>query len=316
MNGVRELSRADTLQLVVSQPFSFRYTFWKPSHFATGLEAHTARESWRTFRIDSLTCGVHAQMADDTTIQAGIYGDKEWTPAYRDRLRRRLQWSYGLDEDLSAFTGQCERVPAMREPLSLLGGMRQSCPENLFEIAIISLLLQNATIARTTQMLRNLLTHYGQVVRFADMDLHAFFTPGEIANVPEERFRLEDRLGYRAKYIGRFAEFFAGRDSELEGAGGEELPTQFQQVKGVGPYTASVIASHASRDPSALGLDVWNRKLLARYLMGADDAGPGEVMAAVTRLFPGNQGLAALYLIEYEYSRQPVVPLLEQAPTA
>jgi 3-methyladenine DNA glycosylase/8-oxoguanine DNA glycosylase len=312
VNGTRDLAQVDTLNLAVSQPFNFRYTFWKPSHFATGLETHSHRRSWRAFRLDGLSCGIRAYSADERTVSVDVFADGPWEPAHRDHMARRLRWAYGLDEDLTLFVEQCRRVPAMAEPLAVLAGMRQSCPENLFEIAVISLLLQNATVTRTTQMMRNLLSHYGHTVRFAGVKLQTFFTPGEIADVPEDRFRLDDRLGYRAKYLGRFAAFFVEHGAELEDAAGGDLTAKFQQIKGVGPYTAAIIGSHASRDPAAFGLDVWNRKLLARRLLGVDDAKPDEVMGAAATLFPGHQGLAALYLIEHEYARQPVVPLIEE----
>src|SRR5262249_47216276 len=163
---------------------------------------------------------------------------------------------------------------------------------------IISLLLQNATVARTTQMMTNLLDHYGHVVEFDGVRLKAFFTPEEIANVDEATFRERDRLGYRAKYIGRFAEVFTAHDPGIaphpDTAGHADraaLMRAFQAIKGVGPYTAAIIASHAVRDPSALGLDVWNRKLLAKRILGLDDAEAGVVQAEMTRLFPGYEGL-------------------------
>jgi 3-methyladenine DNA glycosylase/8-oxoguanine DNA glycosylase len=199
----------------------------------------------------------------------------------------------------------------MREPLAALAGMRQSCPENLFEIAVIALLLQNATVARTTQMMTNLLGHYGHVAAFDGVALRAFFTPAEIAGVGEGAFRERDRLGYRAKYIGRFAEFFLAHDPDAaDHAGKADLVATFQKIKGVGPYTANIIAGHAARDPSALGLDVWNRKLLAKRFLGVDDAEPAAVMAEMRRLFPGYEGLAGLYVIEDAYRKQTVVELV------
>lgn len=307
----RALTHVDTLRLSVKQPFNFRYTLWKPSHFATGLEQHSQDTSWRTFRVGELLCGVVMTMADPDTLRAEIYADGTWTPDGRDRLTARLIHSYGLDEDISAFVAQAERVPPMREPLAALAGMRQSCPENLFEIAIVSLLLQNATVARTTQMMTNLLDHYGKVVEFEGVTLKAFFTPEEIADVDETTFREHDRLGYRAKYIGRFAEFFISHDPDAaDHADKAELMTEFQTIKGVGPYTAAIIASHAVRDPSALGLDVWNRKLLAKRFLDVDDAEADVVMAEMTRLFPGYEGLAGLYVIEDSYREQAVVQLV------
>jgi 3-methyladenine DNA glycosylase/8-oxoguanine DNA glycosylase len=309
MPDARVLAHVDTLRLPVKQPFNFRYTLWKPSHFATGLERHSQDTSWRTFRVGKLTAGVVLSMAGDD-VHAEVYADGTWRDADRDRLTARLIHSYGLDEDISAFVVQAERVPPMREPLAALAGMRQSCPENLFEIAIISLLLQNATVARTTQMTTNLLDHYGLVAEFDGVTLKAFFTPEEIAGVDEATFRERDRLGYRAKYLGRFAEFFAAHDpDEVDHASKAELMAEFQTIKGVGPYTAAIIASHAVRDHSALGLDVWNRKLLAKRFLDLDDAQPAAVMAEMTKLFPGYEGLAGLYVIEDAYREQAVVEL-------
>src|SRR5262249_33982846 len=138
----RTLAHADTLRLQVKQPFNFRYTLWKPSHFATGLEQHSRNTSWRTFRVGGLLCGVTMTMDGADTLRAEVYADGTWRDAARQRLTTRLIHSYGLDEDISAFVVQAKQVPPMRETLAALAGMRQSCPENLFEIAIISLLLQ------------------------------------------------------------------------------------------------------------------------------------------------------------------------------
>jgi 3-methyladenine DNA glycosylase/8-oxoguanine DNA glycosylase len=84
----------------------------------------------------------------------------------------------------------------------------------------------------------------------------------------------------------------------------------------VGPYTAAVSASRASRDPAAFGIDVWNRKILARRLLDADDAAPETVMTRLNELFPGYAGTAGLYLVEHEYLTNPVAPLLRSGPDA
>jgi 3-methyladenine DNA glycosylase/8-oxoguanine DNA glycosylase len=311
MPETRALVHVNMLRLPIKQPFNFRYTLWKPSHFATGLERHSADTSWRTFRVGELLCGVVMTMDSADTLRAEVYSDGPWRQAARDRLASRLTHSYGLDEDISAFVASAERALAMHEPLAALAGMRQSCPENLFEIAVISLLLQNATVARTTQMMTNLLDHHGQLAVFDGVTLKAFFTPEEITGVDEATFRERDRLGYRAMYIGRFAEFFREHDPDAaDHTDKTELMREFQTIKGVGPYTAAIIAGHAVRDPSALGLDVWNRKLLAQRFLGLDDAEAEVVMAEMTRLFPGYEGLAGLYVIEEAYLERAVVELV------
>jgi 3-methyladenine DNA glycosylase/8-oxoguanine DNA glycosylase len=114
-----------------------------------------------------------------------------------------------------------------------------------------------------------------------------------------------------SRRFGRFAEFFTRHDPDVaDHADKAELIREFQTIKGVGPYTTAIIASHAVRDPSPLGLDVWNRKLLAKRFLQLDDAEAGVVMAEMTRLFPGHEGLAGLYVIEDAYREQAVVELL------
>lgn len=311
----RHLTHTDALHLKVTGngPFNFRHTLWKPSHYATGLEAHTSTRSWRTFRIDNLFIGVALSTEnDDRTVSAEVFTDGDYKPEHRDRLTQRLTTSYGLDEDLAPFIELATDVPAMRDPLHALSGMRQSCPEDHFEIAVIALLLQNTTISRTTQMTRNLLTRHGRLVQFDGITLRAWFTPAEIAAVTAKEFKERDRLGYRAKALPHFAAFF--RDHRPEDlAAADNLVELFQQIKGVGPYTAAVMASHASRDPAVFGVDVWNRKILARRLLDAEDAASEDIHEHLTRLFPGQAGNAALYLVEHEYLHTPVAPLLAPA---
>ncbi|MGK9464851.1 DNA-3-methyladenine glycosylase family protein (plasmid) [Streptomyces sp. G6] len=312
----RTLDHTDTLELPVTGdgPFNALHTFWKPSHYATGLEAHTESCSWRTFRVGDLVVGVRLH-AEDRTVIADIYTAGDFKPADREELTRRLISSYGLDEDHAAFAELASHVPAMREALAVLGGMRQSCPEDHFEIAVIALLLQNVTIRRTTQMTRALLAHYGHLVHFDGITLRAWFTPDEIAHVPPETLMERDRLGFRAKSLPHYAAYFRDHSTEdLKAAG--NLMEAVQEIKGVGPYTAAVIASHASRDPAAFGIDVWNRKILARRLLDADDAAPETVMTRLNELFPGYAGTAGLYLVEHEYLTNPVASLLRSGPDA
>ncbi|MEU6353615.1 hypothetical protein ABZ896_30535 [Streptomyces sp. NPDC047072] len=305
----RHLDHADTLELPVTGdgPFGFLHTLWKPSHYATGLEAHTATGSWRTFRAGGLVSGVRLH-CEDRLVIADVYTDGEYKPAHPEHLVRQLTACYGLEEDLSPFTELASAVPQMREPLRALSGMRQSCPEDHFEIAVVVLLLRNVTVARTTQMTRNLLTHHGQLVHFDGITLRAWFTPEELAHVSAETFKEQDRLGYHAKTLPHAAFFRDHTTEELQRA--DDLVQTFQQIKGVGPYTAAIMASHASRNSDSLGLDVWNRKILARRLLDAEDAATEAVTRRLSELFPGHAWTAGLYFVEREYLESPVAPLL------
>lgn len=314
MPQVRTLGYAGTLRMRARSPFDFRRTFWKPSRFVTGLEVHTVTDSWRTFRVGRSSYGVHARGEGPDHVVADVYTDDEWNRAARGAITRRLAHCYGLDEDPGGFLARAREVPALRGPLEALSGMRHSCPESPFETAVIALMLQNTGYGRSGQMVRVLLAHYGGLVRFAGVTLRTWFTPADVAGVAEESFRRVDRLGYRSEHLPRFVDFFAEHEaaSHADAAGGEGagIVALFRAVRGVGPYTASFVAGNAFRDPHALALDSWNRKLLARRLLGVDDAPAGLVRAHCAELFPGYEGLAALYMIEHECLARPFAPLL------
>src|SRR5690349_21710946 len=133
------LDPVDSFELKPSTPFDFRHTIWKPSHFSTGLEQHSSVKSWRTFRIADQLCGLVMSMTDAGTLRLDVHSQPTWTAEHSARLARRVTHSYGLDEDLTEFVELASKSDAMGHALDLFCGMRQSCPENLFEIAIISL---------------------------------------------------------------------------------------------------------------------------------------------------------------------------------
>lgn len=85
MPETRTLTRVDTLRLPVKQPFNFRYTLWKPSHFATGLEQHSQERSWRTFRVGELVCGVVLTMDGSDTVRADVFRDRRHLAAAPER---------------------------------------------------------------------------------------------------------------------------------------------------------------------------------------------------------------------------------------
>lgn len=307
---LRHLRQVDSIVLPVTAPFNFRYTLWKPSHFPTGLEAHTPQFSWRTFRLGETRCGVRLEMAGNA-LRVDVFASGRWTERLRERLKRRLIRSYGLAEDIGPILVAMRTHRSLRPALDALEGMRISCPESLFEISIISLLLQNTTVGRSRQMMSLLLSRYGATVDMDGCRLWSFFSPHDLDGATEAEFRTHSRLGYRAKYLPAFTKFFIALDDDsLVGAPHDRVVAQLQGVRGVGPYTSGVIASSALRDPAAIAIDVWNRRLLARRIFGVEDMSARELEEKCRTIFPGYAGLAALYLIEFEYKDKPLDPLL------
>lgn len=311
VNFAITLKRVRTLSVELAQPFNYLYTLWKPSHFYTGLEVHSGSCSWRTFRLSKEIYTAAKMFVSGNILVAEVFANDELDEERLMQLRGQIIRSYGLNEVYDVPEQIAEVNKYVKEFFPNLWGTRISCPEDFFEISIISLLLQNTNISRTTTMFRKLIEYYGSLVVFDDVALYSFYSPEDILSVTEEELKESCRLGYRAKYIRNYADFFStNKESELRKLSKKELLATLETIKGVGTYTSSIVASSALRDTEAIPFDAWNRKILASRLYGTDSADTEALRARIVSDFGKYAGLIAMYVIENEYIDKPVVPLI------
>lgn len=310
MNKPMKLKRVTGLLLKPSPDTCFRLTTWKPSHFPTQLEIHSQETSWRTFLTRGITSGISIRTSADGW-QVDIYSTSEWTPSHTEALQQRLMMAYGLNENRSNFIAMAKQHPILSALPVSLQGMYSSCPENLFELGLLGILLQNTTVTRSRDMLAGLLRLCGTLVEFDGVVLYCFFNPQSLVTLGRERLRSEVRVGYRDKALLSMAEFFTGREDllGLPPESPDATIVELLKIKGIGPYTAGIIASSVFKNPREYGLDVWNRRILSRRLIGSDDLPPDSLRDLIRNEFAPYEGLAVEMLVESEYLRQPVCPI-------
>lgn len=316
-HGLKGVAR---FELPVRHPFDFRHTFWKPSHFRTGLEVHSRSTSWRSLVCDDgVPLGLRFDW-DGAKVVVQVFADRRLSAARATLVKERIIRSYGLQEDISEFLALAADRHATADAVSALGGMRMSCPENVFEIGLLAVLLQNTTIARTGQMLNGLLTNYGGILEFDGVQLKCFFSPLRLAAITSEELRDRCKLGYRAPTVSALAHHFAKRsrsaDLPIGGALDQRLREELVEIRGIGPFTASVIASHALRQMSEPALDVWSTRVAARRFRMDEGAAREDVQSRLARDYPRFEALALLYMLEAECLSCPLVPLIpDRCPT-
>ena len=95
--------------------------------------------------------------------------------------------------------------------------MRKSSAHDLYELMIIAVFLQNATIRRTVQMtIAATLGRFGTKVQFDLKALFAMWLPFDLEPVTEEYLK-GLKIGYRAKFIKRLSsDFAAGKINEAD----------------------------------------------------------------------------------------------------
>jgi 3-methyladenine DNA glycosylase/8-oxoguanine DNA glycosylase len=188
-----------------------------------------------------------------------------------------------------------------------LRGMRNSCFENLYEAINIGVMLQNATIGRTEQMMGNMLSNYGSIIRYGGKDLFVFYTPRSILDTNEERLR-DLKIGYRAKFVMNTAQYFADNEmleEEVKQISIDEARARLLEIKGVGPYTANMLLFSYLRSPGFINFDVWNRKILSKFLFDNEGVDVETLSKECEKRWGKYQGYAALYIIENLFVNNP-----------
>ena len=308
-----ELTAAESIDLPTTAPFNFRLSLWKPSHFPSRLEWHSATETWRTLRLMSgrpvAVCLTSRR--EGTGVEAQIWAHDKVSVAETSEIEARLRVGYGLDVDLAPFYGAVITDSVMASgPITRLYGMRPSCPETLFEILVISLLLQNTTVARSAKMLDTVCQAFGDEVSAGGHLLSVFADPRRVAATSESFLREQCRIGYRAKYLVPLAEAFASgsiSDAEIAALDTADAETRLRTIPGVGPYSARVAL--ARYGGTQIALDVWNTKILSDFLFEKPDASAEEVRAEADRRWGRHQALGALYVVEDRYMSAPLSPI-------
>lgn len=150
-----------------------------------------------------------------------------------------------------------------------------------WETLISFIISANNNIPRIKKIIRDLCAAYGEPI-YTDADgIPGNNARGDANTAPAYSFPAPEALraagigglaalktGFRAKYIYDAACRVCGGELDLEAAAGlptSELLSALQSVKGVGPKVASCIALFAYGRTDAFPVDVWIKRVLAKY---------------------------------------------------
>lgn len=232
--------------IIPTAPFHFDGTFHKPSHFPDKLSDWKKGKYWQTIRIGKRIFGLNIENKGSTNkprLKVTVFYDQDISQEELEFIENEIIWRFGLIEDLTEFNklaGKDKRfAPVFKKWL----GMRNSSAHNLYELLIISIVLQNATIRRTVQMMDALLKNYGEKVRFDGKELYTIWLPEELGKVSEQDLR-DLKVGYRAKFIKRLSQDFNDGEVDeftLRKMSQEGAKKELMKLYGVGPETARIL---------------------------------------------------------------------------
>lgn len=260
----------------VSEPFSFRTTMRKPSHFPTPLELFPDDDTYMVAAyVDENLLGVRAQRNRPREVEITLYTESDLGASQLDAAALEMARRLGLTVAVDGFSEVWARDDLLRSLDKELMGGRPSMPHSLYHFLVICVLLQNTQVRRTVQMTGVLLSEFGTAVVFPGGEtIPVFGTPEQLADAPEAMLR-DLKLGYRAKSIHRLSNQFAAdptiEQSLLRLVDATELRQALLALYGVGPATAGYLSFEWFKNCNDLvHMSPWEAKILGRILFGEE----------------------------------------------
>ena len=153
------LDKKKSATLTPQSPYNFNYTFHKPSHFPTQNIKWEKNIFYQSFIFKNKYCGLKYENKGTIAkpkIKLSIY--------YKDKLNKKqiteiineVKWRYDFETDFSEFFNKFKKDRILKDIIKKFKGMRISCDYSLYEFLIVCIVLQNATVRRSVQMMQNL----------------------------------------------------------------------------------------------------------------------------------------------------------------
>ncbi len=243
---------------------------------------------------------------DRPEIEISIYSREALTKDYLEGLVPELRWRYNFDSDISGFYEKYHDDEVLGPFIRKWKGMKPRSADSLYETLIIYIVLQNATVRRTVQMMENLFEKFGNRLEFDGQTLSAFWAPEKMAEASEQELR-DLKLGYRAKFLERITgQFVNGEIDEfdLRKMGRDEIRAEMLKLYGIGPASVDYLLFEGFYFYDKLEtVPPWEQKIISRLVFNEELVNTDKILAFF-RKFEGWEKLAFNYIWEDVFWRR------------
>jgi 3-methyladenine DNA glycosylase/8-oxoguanine DNA glycosylase len=307
MNPGRILKASHGVDLFPSAPFLFDATMHKPDHFPTADNEWQPGVRWQTMRWQESLLGLKFESGgtvEQPRIRLTVWSEAELSQDFLEGLLAEIDYRYDLQLDLGGFNQRFEQDPHLGPLIQKWRGMRPLNCNSLYEYLIIAIVLQNATVRRSVQMMQALFEAYGIPLAYDDKVLYGFWSPEALARVAEDDLR-GLKVGYRARAIQRVTAAFAGGEiDELElrrqsrGAQREALLALY----GIGPASVGYLLTDVFHHLDEFEhISPWEQRIYSKLFFDADPDEPvpvAQLLALFDERYAGFRALAVHYFWE------------------
>jgi 3-methyladenine DNA glycosylase/8-oxoguanine DNA glycosylase len=311
----RSFQKRATLRIWPTAPFHFDGTFHKPSHFPAPLEVWEPGKYWRTLRVGGSLYGVRIENGGsiaEPALHVSIFSDRRVTAPDLEIVRRELVWRFDLDTDLRGFGRLTRQDRRLQSVWRRWRGMRDSSANSIYELLVVAILLQNATVRRTVQMMLALLEAFGTKVSFDSNRIFAMWRPEDLDHVSDEELRAL-KIGYRARFLKRLSDYFARgtvNDLELRTLDLDSARNELLRLYGVGPETARILLYPACHRYAGLHhIAPWQQKIYSRLFYDKTLVPVRQILTDLNEEYGDYAALAVHYVWEDLFWRNIRAPI-------
>lgn len=246
MTKTMELQNKATIELKPIPPYNFDANFHKPSHFPSSDNIWEKGEYWISMVWDGQELGLKFEdigTIDIPRIRVNVYSGKTLSKEFIDSLIPEIRWRFNFDSDISEFFEKFKDDKVLGSIIKKWKGMKPIAANSLYETLVIYVVLQNATVRRSVQMLENLFEKFGKKVRFDNKVLSTFWEPSKMAKSTEQVLR-DLKVGYRAKFLMKISEQFANQEINefvLREMTKDEIKKEMLKLYGIGPASVEYL---------------------------------------------------------------------------
>jgi DNA-3-methyladenine glycosylase II len=150
----------------------------------------------------------------------------------------------GVESDMRAFHRDAARVPWLREFARRIRGVKPPRYPTLWEACVNAIVFQQISLFAAGAIVRRMVEALGERVEFEDLTLHAFPTIESVAECDEAALRGFGLSTGKSTTLRRVGDaLLAGSLDEtmLASRTSSEAATLLCEIKGIGPWTATVI---------------------------------------------------------------------------
>jgi len=270
-------------ELFPKAPFNFDATMHKPDHFPSADNKWETGMRWQTILWEKIPLGLKFEnqgIIDNPRVSLSIWSQDVLSKDLLNSITDEIKYRYNFQLELTEFIQRFRNDSQLGPVINKWQGMKPLNVSSLYEYLIVAIVLQNATVRLSVNMMQALFENYGTLLSYDGKELYCFWEPEVIDEVTEKNLRYL-KIGYRAKSIKRVTNAFVREEIneyELRNKSREEQHKALLALYGIGPASVGYILSDVFHHLDELNyISPWEQKIYSKLFFNQDPDKPVSV---------------------------------------